>query len=173
MALESKWFQHFVDSHHDPLLINILKDKDLGYEGIGMWWTLLEVFYNNDGYIKENELDSELWDLRMEDKDKVLKLFEVAGIKKNAKGYYKESVLKRIDAREQYCNMQKEKAQKRWKNEKKEKKIEQPATDNETGEIFTDKKVQSSMTQREFEISKEKKLKELDSLKKSIKFNNK
>lgn len=122
MALENLYFRHEFNSRNDPKLIKI--KRRLGYEGIGIYWSLVEVLYERNGLIKNDELEDICWGEQIP-YEKALEIIKLGDFKKDRSGnYYLAGVLERIKKREEYSQMQSKKANKRWANVKK--KVDEP-----------------------------------------------
>lgn len=118
MPLENLYFRHEQNARNNPKLLK-LKMK-LGMEGIGIYWCLIEVLYELNGYLKEEDLETFCFNEHV-DFDKVKLVLKLANFKVDKEnGYYSNGVLERIKKREEFCKEQKKKAQKRWSKEKKQ-----------------------------------------------------
>ena len=115
MALKQLYFKHDFNARNNPKLAKL--KKQFGIEGIGIYWCLIEILYENNGKIKVELLEDLLWSERI-DVDKAIKIMDIVGFTKVGDCYLFESVNQRINEREEYCNMQREKANKRWQKKK-------------------------------------------------------
>lgn len=118
MSLKQLYFKHDFNSRNHPKLTKI--KKQFQYEGVGIYWSLIEIFYENNAKIKKELFEDLLWVERI-DYDKAMKILKIIGFEEKDDCYYLKSVNERIVEREEYCNSQRIKANKRWNNEKNKK----------------------------------------------------
>lgn len=117
MSLKQLYFKHDFGARNNPKLKKI--KRKYGIEGIGIYWCLLEILYENEGKINEEELENICWDEKIDfEKTKVI-MNILEFVKDENNDYCFESVNERIKEREEYCNKQRENANKRWNKEKK------------------------------------------------------
>lgn len=117
MSLKQLYFKHDFGARNNPKLKKI--KRKYGIEGIGIYWCLLEILYENEGKINEEELENICWDEKIDfEKTKVI-MDILEFVKDENNNYCFESVNERIKEREDYCNKQRENANKRWNKEKK------------------------------------------------------
>ncbi len=55
MAQESYWFKHDFNSRSDPKLVKLTIKH--GMAGVGVYWCLIELMYEQGGYLSVSELD--------------------------------------------------------------------------------------------------------------------
>lgn len=108
--LRGLYFKHDFNARNDAKLIKIR--KELGYEGIGIYWCLVEMMYENQGFLNANEVEDIAWDSRIES-EKMNKVLSIAFTLNGGKWSCK-SLQNRIKEREEFSIKQKEKAKKRW-----------------------------------------------------------
>lgn len=114
MALENLFFKHEFNSRNDPKLLKI--KRKLKMEGIGIYWCLIEILYERNGYLRPEELEDICYFEHI-DTEKAKEVMKLAEFKKSENGYYLSGVIKRIEKREEYSMKQRTKANKRWKKE--------------------------------------------------------
>jgi hypothetical protein len=108
------YFSHDYGARNDPKLQKVL--MRLGHKGKGIFWDLIEVMYEQGGYLVLSEIESYAFNLRIEDPNILLKLindfdlFKIDGDK-----FYSESVLRRLSIRDEKSNKARKSAEARWK----------------------------------------------------------
>lgn len=114
MAKETYYFSHDYGSRNDPKLQKLL--MRLGQHGKGVYWDLIEMLYEQGGYLLLSECDSYAFALRTECEciTSVIRdffLFENDGVK-----FWSESVLRRLNKRTEKSEKAANSAKKRWNN---------------------------------------------------------
>lgn len=125
MPMTKLYFRHDFHARNDPQLLDI--NMALGMEGIGIYWTLLEMFFENEGFVNEKELKLMCFEVHV-DFSKAKKVLDMAGFVNNNGVYSKEGVIKRINKREETSKKMKDRANTRWNNNTS-KKREAPVPD--------------------------------------------
>jgi len=113
MAVESPYFSHDYNSRNDPKMLN-LRMKE-GMEGVGIYWCVVELLYEEGGYAMLSDCERIAFDLRVK-LDRVRRviinyeLFRNDGTK-----FWSESCLRRIDLRKEKSGKARESALEGWK----------------------------------------------------------
>ena len=91
---------------------------NLGMEGIGLYWCLIECLYENGGYLDLKEVDLLAFEFRVDKKiiEDLIDNYDL--FKKNKKSFYSKSVLKRLEKINEISNKNRENVRKRWQKEK-------------------------------------------------------
>lgn len=114
---------------------------NLGMEGIGIYWCLIECLYENGGYLDLKEVDLLAFEFRVDKKiiEDLIDNYDL--FKKNKKSFYSKSVLKRLEKINEISNKNRENVRKRWQKEK-ETRDEQTFNESNTTvlETFSKKK---------------------------------
>lgn len=84
----------------------------MGMEGIGIYWCLVEMMYENDGFLMQTDCDSYAFALRVE-KSKILQLIDLVFVKQQSK-YTSASVQKRLKERKEKSKLARKSAEIRW-----------------------------------------------------------
>lgn len=112
MSKESYYFSHDYGSRNDPKLVKVL--MKLGQAGKGVYWDLIEMLYEQGGYLMLSDCDSYAFALRTEE-ECITKLINEFGLFENdAEKFWSNSVLSRLDKRDSKSQKAKESALKRW-----------------------------------------------------------
>lgn len=124
----NNYFSHDFNARNDIKLKKVI--ANLGIQGIGLYWCIIECLYENDGYLSFDDIDLLSYELRT-DKDLILNLIENFDLfKKNNKNkFYSQSVLNRLEEIESKSRKNRENALKRWnKNDTNEMQTESNST---------------------------------------------
>lgn len=112
MSKESYYFSHDYGSRNDPKLVKVL--MKLGQEGKGVYWDIIEMLYEQGGYLMLSDCDSYAFALRV-DEECITKLINDFNLFENdGEKFWSNSVLSRLDKRDSKSQKAKESALKRW-----------------------------------------------------------
>lgn len=110
-----EYFSHDYNARNDLNLKKLLMGE--GLSGIGLYWCLVEMLYENDGYINLEDIPTIAFDLRTS----VLKINNLINkynlFCKNDFQFFSNSVLERMNARNEKSEKAKKSAEERWKKE--------------------------------------------------------
>lgn len=109
-----EYFSHDYNARNDPKLLK-LRQK-MGWEGVGIYWAIIEMLNEQDGYLKLSECDCIAFALQahIERITSIISDFEL--FKNDGEKFWSESVLKRISSRVEKSGKAANSAQIRWKN---------------------------------------------------------
>jgi hypothetical protein len=112
MSKDTFYFSHDYNSRHDPKLVSLVMNS--GLDALGIYWCLIEMLYEQEGYISIYDINSIAFELhtdceRIKDTLENHRLFEFKD-----EYFYSESVLRRLKLRNKKSNAAKESALKRW-----------------------------------------------------------
>jgi hypothetical protein len=112
MSKETFYFSHDYNARNDPKLQKLLMKQ--GQEGKGVYWDLIEMLYEQDGYLLLSECESYAFQLRTsyERITELIRNFDL--FITNEKSFYSESVLRRLEERKIKSNKARESVNKRW-----------------------------------------------------------
>jgi len=110
----SEYFSHDYDARNDDKIQRLV--YDLGWEGYGLYWALIEMLYQNDGYLTY-ECERIAYALRTNDEyiRKIIgdyDLFKVEGNK-----FFSETVFNRLSLRKSRSEKARQSAKIRWDRE--------------------------------------------------------
>lgn len=136
------WFPHDYNSRNDTKLVSLR--REYGMEGIGIFWTLVEIMYENNGYISENQIADIAFEIRIKEK-KLLdilqnySLFETCFLESDSKviHYFSNSILERLGEKKQKSISATNSINKRWENHTNVLR-----TNNERNTIRVDKSIE-------------------------------
>ncbi len=108
------YFSHDYNARSDPKLIK-LRVK-YGMEGIGVYWCLIEMLYEQGGEIKTEDIETIAFELRIQHEllNSIIKDFNLFKI--NSKNFYSASVKNRLTTQKNITKKRKEAALRRWKS---------------------------------------------------------
>lgn len=120
MAKEAYYFSHDYGARNDPKLQKVL--MKLGQEGKGVYWDIVEMLFEEGGYLLLSECDSYAFALRT-NTDCINSLVNDFGLfQKNDVFFWSDSVNRRLVEREQKSEKARNSANNRWKNANASKK---------------------------------------------------
>ncbi len=134
-----EYFSHDLSSRNDPKIQNLMMDH--GMEGVGVFWCLVEMLYEQGGALRMDQIKAIAWGLHAEQSlvESVVKnysLFDTDG-----EVFWSPSARKRSKEREEVSEKNRQNVMRRWnaKNadkpkEKDTKKTEETNDDNTTVE---------------------------------------
>lgn len=107
-----EYFSHDYFSRNDPKLVKLR--MDLGFEGIGIYWALVEIMYEQGGHINKSEIESIAFELRLkcERIAKVLQSHDLFYL--SDEKYFSESVNKRLNFRLEKSEKARKSANIKW-----------------------------------------------------------
>lgn len=112
MAKESFYFSHDYGSRNDPKLVKVL--MKLKQEGKGVYWDLIEMLYEQGGYLLLSDCDSYAFALHTSE-ECITSLINDFGLFENdGVRFWSNSVLERMKQRNTKSEKAKESALKRW-----------------------------------------------------------
>ncbi|GAE14625.1 hypothetical protein JCM6292_788 [Bacteroides pyogenes JCM 6292] len=125
------YFQHDYNARNDPKLQDVL--INLGVEGIGVFWCIIEQLYEQGGKLPLRSCKSIAFALHV-DYNKVESLVHDYGLFKNdGVNMWSDSVLKRLDKRKDISDKRKQAAIARWKQNLENQALQpQSANDKQT-----------------------------------------
>lgn len=116
MAIESFFFKHDYNSRNDPKMV-ALRMKE-GIEGIGIYWCIIELLYEEGGYAMLSECERIAFDLRVKH-DRVKRVVcNYLLFRNDGTRFWSESALRRMKERDTKSRKAKESAEERWNRRK-------------------------------------------------------
>ncbi len=114
MAKESYYFSHDHNARNDQKLVRL--QKEMGLEGIGLYWCVIEMLHEEGGYLLISEISNIAYALRI-DESKVRHLVEGHDLfKKDVNRFWSKSALGRIKKRNEKSIKASKSAKKRSEN---------------------------------------------------------
>jgi len=111
---ETFYFSHDYGARNDPKLIKL--QMKLGHEGKGIYWDLIEMLYEQSGYLLMSEIETYSFDLRTTYERITDIINEYDLFKNDGEKFWSESVLERLKIREIKSNKARESVMNRWNN---------------------------------------------------------
>lgn len=110
------YFSHDMNARTDPKMLKVI--MRLGLEGIGLYWCLIELLHEQEGYILMSECESIAFNFHIK-KEVVLSLISDFDLFKNDENkFWSERVLRNFTDRLLLSESARERANKRWKKPK-------------------------------------------------------
>jgi len=112
-----EYFSHDYNARNDQSLVKLR--MKLSMEGLGLYWCLIEMLYENNGKIKLDEIDTIAFELRTDSERiaDVLKNYELFKFRQDY--FYSESVNKRLKLRKEKSDKARASAVSRWNKDDK------------------------------------------------------
>lgn len=110
---KSYYFPHDYNARNDPKLQNVL--LDCGCEGIGVYWCIVEMLYEQGGKLPVSSFKSIAFVLHTSEElvEKIVQQYELFFLKKNY--FYSNTVNKRLQDRVEKSEKNRQNVLKRWK----------------------------------------------------------
>ena len=112
-----EYFSHDYNARNDQSLVKLR--MKLSMEGLGLYWCLIEMLYENNGKIKLDEIETISFELRTDSERiaDVLKNYELFKFRQDY--FYSESVNKRLKLRKEKSDKARASAVSRWNKDDK------------------------------------------------------
>jgi len=109
---ETFYFSHDYNARSDPKIIKLI--MKYGMEGYGIYWSIIETLYEQDGFALRSDYECIAFALRM-DCDRIKEIIEKSGLfKVENEKFFSESVLRRLKTRDLKSSKTRASALKRW-----------------------------------------------------------
>ena len=109
---DSYYFSHDYNARNDLKLQSLF--QDMGHEGIGIYWCLVELLYEQDGYLQVSECERIAFALRT-DCEKLKKVVKIA-LKSDDENIWSDTILTRLQIRKEKSESARKSANLRWKD---------------------------------------------------------
>lgn len=131
---ESNYFSHDFGARNDPKLINL--QMEMGGQGLAIWWCLVEMLWENDGYLPVN-YKSIAFNLRWASEEEVRRVVEDFDLfMMNEEKFWNNSALVRIEKRHYSINQRRaaglSSAEKKSKKAEFSTTVERPLNESAT-----------------------------------------
>ena len=119
MKKVNNYFSHDFNARNDIKLKKL--NMQLGLQGIGLYWCIIECLYENNGYLTlDDDVDLLVYDLKV-DRDLIINLIDNFDLFKKCKNkFYSQSVLNRLQKITDKSNKNRINVIKRWNKSKNE-----------------------------------------------------
>ena len=109
-----EYFSHDYNARNDPRLVKLFMTK--GLLGIGLYWCIIEMLYECNGYIMQSECERIAFELRTDCETIKLLISDFDLFKVDKKRFWSDSVIKRLNLRTEKSSKAKASALARWSN---------------------------------------------------------
>lgn len=125
-----EYFSHDYNARNDKKLMKLFMKH--GVLGIGIYWCIIEMLYEESGYLSTNEYERITFELRTDYEivKSVINDFELFKIKDDL--FYSESAINRLNERSNKSQKARESINKRWEKIKKNTNVLQTNNDSNT-----------------------------------------
>ncbi len=112
----NEYFSHDYNARNDINLKKLFMSE--GLLGIGLYWCLVEMLYENNGYLNLDDIPTIAYDLRtkVEKVNNVIYMFDLFCT--NEKQFFSNSIIKRLNIRNEKSEKARKSAEARWENTK-------------------------------------------------------
>lgn len=107
-----EYFSHDFNARSNPKLVKV--KMRLGHEGKSVFWDLIELLYEQDGYLILSECDSYAFALHTNSELVKTLIFEFDLFENDGVKFWSNSVLRRLDLRKEKSQKAAQSAKKRW-----------------------------------------------------------
>lgn len=136
MGKETFYFSHDYNSRSDPKMVKLL--MNCGIEGIGIYWCIVEMLYEEGGYLLQTEYERIAFELRT-DYERIEKIINTPLFKKDEQKFWSDSVLSRLKIRQEKSDTARKNIQSRW--DKQIQSYNNGNTKNSNGNTIKESKV--------------------------------
>jgi len=127
---DTYYFTHDYYSRHDKAMVNLQMKK--GVAAIGVYWCIVEMLYEENGYLNIDEYERITFELRCE-YDLVKYVIEDSGLFKITENFfYSETILNRLKIRDEKSKKATNSVNKRWQNQRVNTNVLQTYNDSNT-----------------------------------------
>jgi hypothetical protein len=112
MGKETYYFSHDYNSRNDPKMVKV--QMNMGLEGIGLYWCLIEMLYEQSGYLNLNEIESHAFALRAKPELLTRLINDFDLFSNDETKFWSESVLRRLQLRNEKSLKAQNSANSRW-----------------------------------------------------------
>jgi hypothetical protein len=97
MAKEAYWFKHDLNSRNDKKLIKLR--MEMGMEGVGLYWCIVEMLYEEGGYLMRTEYERIAFEMQSQC-ERIAKIVETHSLfKMDHQKFWSDSIIRRLNAR--------------------------------------------------------------------------
>lgn len=115
MGKETFYFSHDFNARGDRKMVNLL--MTCGIEGVGIYWCIVEMLFEEGGYLMRTECERIAFELRTEC-ERIEKVINSSLFSGDNDRFWSESVLRRLEIRKEKSKTARESANYRWDNAK-------------------------------------------------------
>jgi len=142
-----EYFSHDYNARNDTKLVKLF--MKLGLEGIGAYWCIIEMLYEEGGYLLRNEYERIAFELRT-DYNVIKKIVEELDLFVfDDEKFWSETALSRLNQRMEKSQKARESVEKRWKKYERNTNVKQSKNDSNTSK-GKESKVKKSILFDEF-----------------------
>lgn len=128
-----EYFSHDYNARNDNKLVRLF--MKLGLEGVGAYWCIIEMLYEEGGYLLRTEYERISFELRtnVDFIKQVVEDFDL--FKKDKKKFWSETALDRLEKRSDKSEKAKAAVNKRWSKYKRNTNVKQSKSDSNTSKV--------------------------------------
>jgi hypothetical protein len=108
-----EYFSHDYHARSDPKIIKLR--MKYGFAGVGLYWSIIEILYEAEGRVLRTECERIAYELQI-GIERITEIIDTDLFQKDDEYFWSDSVLKRLNIREEISKKARESANKRWGN---------------------------------------------------------
>lgn len=120
MHKETFWFSHDYNARSDRKLLKLRMTHKM--EGIGVYWCIVEMLYEESGYLNHSEYGRIAYELQTNENLVASIVNDFGLFDKNDENFWSDSVINRLKIRKDKSDQSKEAVRIRWERERLKKK---------------------------------------------------
>lgn len=119
MAKDTFWFSHDYNSRSDRKMLKLR--MRLGMEGVGIYWSIIEMLYEENGYISVHDYERIAFELQSQSEriSDVVNNFDL--FDKNDDNFWSDSVIRRLKIRKDKSDSARAAVKIKWEKERAKK----------------------------------------------------
>jgi len=143
-----EYFSHDYNARNDKKLVKIFMKYSL--EGIGAYWCIIEMLYEEGGYLLRSEYERIAYELRT-DIDLIKNIIEGFDLfKKDSKKFWSETAINRLNQRIEKSIKARESVNKRWEKYERKTNVKRKKNEGNTSKVKESKEKENKVYYRRF-----------------------
>lgn len=114
MAKDTFWFKHDYHARSDKEIMRLR--MKMGMKGVGLYWCIIEMLYEEDGYLLRSEYERIAFELQSNYEDVLAVIENFNLFRKEGEKFWSESLIKRLNEKKEKSIKTRESVNKRWGN---------------------------------------------------------
>lgn len=154
MAKDTYWFSHDYNARTDGKILKLRMKH--GMEGVGVYWCVVEMLYEENGFILLSDYDRISFELRVEEEVVKSVINDYALFEVNSEKFWSNSVLERLGLRKDKSEQARNAINVRWELERQRKAL---LINNNNTPVLLPNNGSNTIKEKKGEEKKEKKIK--------------
>lgn len=145
-----EYFSHDYNARNDTKLVKLFMKE--GLKGVGAYWCIIEMLYEEGGYLLRSEYERISFELRTDLDFIILIIEEFDLFKKDKHKFWSETALERLEKRAEKSEKAKQSVQARWNKYKRNTNVKQSKNKSNTIKVKESKEKESIEINIDFNI---------------------